>query len=129
MNKDSAPGSSTIGYRMLQRLGTGATAELCKFGKFLFTTGAIPVAWKQSQIYSIPKLKEWQYNLNNTCPIILLKYTRKVIVKILTRRLSKICVSHNILQRPNFAKLPGNSTNEPLHIINNIMEDTQNNRK
>src|SRR6266542_4509159 len=129
MNKDSAPGSSTIGYRMLQKLGMRATTELCKFGKFLFTTGAIPVAWKQSQIYPIPKSKEWQYNLNNTRPIILMECTRKVVVKILTKRLSKICVSNNILQGLNFAGLPGNSTNEPLHIINNFMEDARDNRK
>src|SRR6266542_4302308 len=129
MNQDSAPGSSTIGYRMLQKLGTSATTELCKFGKFLFTTGAIPVAWKQSQIYLIPKPKEWQYNLNNTRPIILLECTRKVVVKILTKRLSKICVSNDILQGPNFAGLPGNSTNDPSHIINNFMEDARDNRK
>src|SRR6266542_314322 len=129
MNKDSAPGASTIGYRMLQQLGTCANTELCKFGKFFFSTGAIPVAWKQSQIHPIPKPKEWQYNLSNTRPIILLECTRKVIVKILTKRLSKICVSNNILQGPNFAGLPGNSTNEPLHIINNIMEDARDNRK
>jgi len=46
MNQDSAPGSSTIGYRILQHLGTFINLELCKYGKFLFTTGAIPVTWK-----------------------------------------------------------------------------------
>jgi len=51
MNKDSAPGSSAISYQMLRCLSDSVNQELCKYGKFLFTTGAIPVAWKRSQIY------------------------------------------------------------------------------
>jgi hypothetical protein len=35
----------------------------------------------------------------------------------------------NILEGPNFAGLLGNSTEEPVHIMNMIMEDAKDNNK
>ena len=51
-------------------------------------------------------------------------------MKILTNRLSKILTyNKNVLKDNNFAVLPGKSTIEPIHILNNIMEDAWENNK
>ena len=48
-----------------------------------------------------------------------------MVVRVLTQRLDKIMVEHNILEGPNYAGLSGNSTASPVHIMNNILEDAR----
>ena len=55
----------------------------------------------------------------------MLETTRKCFTKILTERLGGICKENNILKGPNFAGLPGESTMEPIHLLNNICEEAQ----
>src|SRR5690242_4326517 len=77
----------------------------------------------------IPKDADWRYNINNIRPIALLETFRKCVTKILTKRLSKVLAERNILKGPNFADLPGNSTEEPVQIINAIMKNAKDNNK
>ena len=76
-----------------------------------------------AQIYPIPKDIEWGYSLNNIRPIALIKTFRKVVTKVLTKRLTKVLMRREILKGPNFAGLPGNSTEQPVHILNMMMEE------
>src|SRR5579863_495772 len=80
-------------------------------------------------IYPIPKPKPWQSDITNTRPIVLLETTRKCFTKIVTQRLSALCKKHNILRVPNFAGLPGESTAEPIQLLNNLCEDARENKK
>ena len=81
-------------------------------------------------IYPIPKPGDWNLELNKMRPITLLECPRKLYIKILTNRLSKILsYNKNVLKDNNFAALPGKSTIEPIHILNNIMEDARENNK
>ncbi|KAF8934848.1 hypothetical protein BGZ58_005410, partial [Dissophora ornata] len=48
---------------------------------------------------------------------------------ILTRRLSDIMTEHNILRGNNFSVLKGTSTQDPIHILNSIMEDAREHKK
>ena len=59
----------------------------------------------------------------NVKPIILLEAFRKTVVRVVNKRLSQILVEHNILEGPNYADLPGDSTASPVHIMNNLLED------
>ena len=87
--------------------------------------GNIPVKWKVGQLYSIPKSEDWNYNLANVRSIILLEAFRKTVVRIITQRLDYILVKHRVLEGPNFARLSGDSISSPIHIINNLLEDTR----
>ena len=55
----------------------------------------------------------------------LLDAGRKIFTKIITDRLAKIITAHPILSELNWAALPGNSTQDPIHILNNIIEDAK----
>ena len=68
-------------------------------------------------------------DLTNTRPIILMETTLKCLTKIITNRLSKICKENQILRGPNFAGLPGESTREPIQLINNICEEAREQNK
>ena len=43
--------------------------------------------------------------------------------------MSSICKNHNILVGPNYAGLPGESTQEPIHLLNNICEEAREKEK
>src|SRR5438552_6695646 len=65
----------------------------------------------------------------NTRLIILMETIRKCFIKILTNRISTICKEKNILRGPNFAGLPGESTLEPIQLLNNICEEVREKQK
>jgi len=94
-----------------------------RFG--LFTSQPNSSAWRKASIYPIPKPKPWECKLNNTRPITLLDTTRKAMVRLLNNRLSTIFVDNSILNKTQFAGLPGSSTFEPLRIVNEIIQDAK----
>src|SRR5205823_5109190 len=93
------------------------------------TTQTISKQWKDSHIFSILKKSTFDINLNNTRPISLIEHIKKLYTKILTTRFNLIFTSHKILNLHNYIALPGNSTNTPIHILNNIIEDSHCNKK
>jgi hypothetical protein len=85
----------------------------------------IPLEWKKATIYPIPKPKDWECKLNNTRPITLLETTRKVLIKIITKRLNSFLAKHNILQWNNCAGIIGESCFQPIHFTQHIIEQCQ----
>ena len=67
--------------------------------------------------------------LSNTRPIVLMEVTRKLLTKIITNRLSTICKTNNILRGPNFTGLLGESTQEPIQLLNSICEEAREKKK
>ena len=129
LKNNTVSGMSGITYSLIQA-GSTKTQEIFRtFAEICIRTGRIPKKWKISQIYPIPKEGDWQYNLGNVRPIALLETFRKCMTKILTKRLAQVLCRKKILKGPNFAGLPGNSTEEPVHIINTIIEDAKENKK
>ncbi len=120
-----AAGPSQINYEMLKNLGIKARERLNNIFHCCLITSIIPKSWKTSNIYPISKNKEWEAELTNTRPIMLMETTRKCFIKIITNRLSTICKEKDILRGPNFAGLPGESTSEPIQLLNNICEEAR----
>jgi ribonuclease HI len=122
---NKAAGPSGIKYEMLKNLGREGISVLTELFNLFLIKGITPRSWKESLLYPISKGREWKCELNNTRPIVLLEVTRKCFTKILTERLGGICKEKNILKGPNFAGLPGESTMEPIHLLNNICEEAR----
>src|SRR5438045_2572659 len=82
-----------------------------------------------SHIFSISKKLIFDGNLYNTRLISLIEHIKKLYTKILTNRLSTTLMSKQILSLLNYVALLGNSTSTPIHILNNIIEDSYCNNK
>ena len=124
-----ATGPSLISNEMLKHLSSLTLEKLLLLFNRCLSISHIPTAWKQATIYPIPKPQEWNYQLTYTRPITLLECTRKCFYKIITKRLSAIILKHPILKGNNFAGLPGKSCQEPIHIINAVIEHARESKK
>ncbi|GET04391.1 RNA-directed DNA polymerase from mobile element jockey-like [Rhizophagus clarus] len=126
---NKASGPSGISYEMLKNLNEDNQSFLHAFICVCMDLNDIPDEWKKATIFPIPKLKPFFANLTNTRPITLLETPRKAFISLLNRRLSRILKNNNVLKGNQFAALPGNSTFEPIRMINEIIQDAKENNK
>jgi hypothetical protein len=121
----TAPGISGISYILIKKAEKKTQEVFRSFADLCLEKGEIPIKWKIAQVYPIPKDVEWGYSLNNIRPIALIETFKKVVTKIVMKRLAKVFMEKEILRGPNFAGLPGNSTEQPVQILNMIMEEAK----
>jgi len=130
LNRGKAEEPSQITYEVLQQCSGQFKEIMRQFYNYIMEITLIPCSWSKAVIYPIPKPGDWNLNLNKTRPITLLECPRKLYMKILTNRLSNILTANeHILGENNFAALQGKSTIEPIHILNNVMEEARENKK
>ncbi|CAJ0900770.1 1420_t:CDS:2 [Entrophospora sp. SA101] len=110
---DKACGPSQINNEMIKHAVNKVQKIMWRLICFCMKIGDIPNQWREANVYPIPKQKEWECQIDNTRPITLLETLRKVLVKIITDRLSRIFARYDILKGNNFAGVPRGSTFEP----------------
>src|SRR5260363_285750 len=120
---NTAPGVSGIVYPLIRQANYKVQVIFKNLAELCLRSGMVPDKWKISQIYTIPKGESWDYDLSKTRPIALLETFRKCVTRVLNRRLGKILKEKDILRGLNFAGLPGNSTEEPVHLLNMLIEE------
>src|SRR5260364_180842 len=125
----SAPGISGITYPILKHIGKFTKQFCIDLMSKCLTSGKIPMKWKLDLLYPIPKKEEWNFNLNNVRPIVLLETLRKILNKVIMQRLDRIFKERGILKGPNFAGLSGESTKDPIHILSCITEEAREKQK
>src|SRR5260363_182493 len=114
---------------MLKHVGSQTITAITTLLNRCLISDSIPKQWKDGHIFPISKKSTFDGHLHNTRPISLIEHIKKLYTKILTNRLNSILSSYNILNPHNYIALPGNSTNIPIHILNNFIEDTNCNQK
>ena len=120
---NKACGLLGISYEMLKHSGPQMFQAITHLFNKCLQINNIPKQQKNSRIYPISKKSYFDGNLNNTRPISLIEHTKKLYTKILTNRLSSVFTKFPILNPHNYVALLGNSTNTPIHILNNFIED------
>lgn len=122
---NKATGPSTISNEILKKLPTQGIKFLTAIFNACLELRKIPQKWRNSLVWPISKKTQYKGDLSQTRPITLIDHTRKILTKILTERLSKILLRHNILAPQNNVALPHTSTMIPIQQLNHIMEDAQ----
>ena len=121
---NKACSSSGISYEMLKHAGNNFLQAITNLLNRCLELQQIPKQWKEGIIFPISKKPTFDGNLNNTRPISLIEHIKKLYTKILTNHLNLALTSKQILSPFNYIALPGNSTSIPIHILNNIIEDS-----
>src|SRR5260364_304005 len=109
---------------MLKHTGPKFLLAITSLFNHCLSTQAIPKQWKEGRIFPISKKPIFDSNLTNTRPISLVEHIKKLYTKLLTNRLNSILSRYDILSPFNYVALPGNSTAIPIHILNNVIEDS-----
>ncbi|PKY54936.1 hypothetical protein RhiirA4_474044 [Rhizophagus irregularis] len=117
-----APGPSSIPYEWFKLLSSDGISYLCQLMNLCLVSADIPEDWRLASIVPIPKPHEFECLLKNTHLITLLETARKLLVKIITNRLSKVMATHQVLTGDNFAGLPGSSVTTPINVLDGIMK-------
>ena len=112
-----------ISYRLIKKVSSKTKEYLVKFANKIVYERKFSKKQKLKQIYLIPKSTDWEFNLASIRPIMLLEIFRKLVIRIVQKRLSKVFVKKQILKGANFVGLPNKSTIVPIYILNNVIED------
>src|SRR6266487_6612800 len=104
-------------------MGDAVKKVLTEIFNICMEISEVPKAWKRSNIIPIPKKEDWDNDLDNLRPIALLETPRKLFTRIMTQRLGGALVKNDILAHNNWAGLPGGSTEHPIIVMENVIEE------
>ena len=113
-----------ISYQLIKKVSLKTREYLVEFANKVICEGKFLKKWKLGQIYLISKSTDWEFNLASIRSKMLLEIFRKLVIRIVQKRLSKVFVEKQILKGTNFAELSNESTIAPIHILNNVIKDT-----
>ena len=92
LKEDIASGISEISYRLIKKVSSKTKEYLIKFANKIVYERKFPKKQKLEQIYLIPKNTDQKFNLASTRPIMLFKIIRKLVIKIVQKKLSKVFI-------------------------------------
>ncbi|XP_077554114.1 uncharacterized protein LOC144168983 [Haemaphysalis longicornis] len=123
INVRSAPGKDGITWRMLQNLDEDAKMQLLSELNAVWMSGELPVDWKHSVVYPIPKAGKKMNNINNMRPISLTSTLCKLLERMVLTRLSYIL--ENAGAEPYYDEgqtgfRPGLCTYDSLLLLRNL---------
>src|SRR5581483_808520 len=124
-----ASGASEISYEMLKNCGEKEQENFRELLNNILKSGETPEEWKHSRIYPIPKVDDWQGQMDKLRPIALIETGRRILSKIITKRMDTVITANKIIQENNWAGTSGGTTTKPRIILQNMIEDAQVNKK
>jgi hypothetical protein len=96
-----APGSSGQSYEMFKHCNKKEKGKLLELFNEILKQGKVPHQWKHARIYPIPKIEDWQGQLEKLRPIALIETGKQIFSKILTRRIDQAVTRCGVLQENN----------------------------
>src|SRR6266487_1629869 len=88
---NKAAGPSGLSYKCWKHASTSVHEALLEVFERSMFCKRMPTAWKKTNTILIPKLKNWNKNIDITRPIVLIEIVRKLFTKIFTNRLKVVC--------------------------------------
>ncbi|GBC37436.2 ribonuclease H-like domain-containing protein [Rhizophagus irregularis DAOM 181602=DAOM 197198] len=126
---NKAAGISGITYEDIKHTHQDFREYINKFFNYILQVQIYPRDWLHAFLFPIPKPKAWDCKIENTRPIVLLETFRKLFVKILTQRINIKLTTYNLINENNRAGLTGQSTLQPLQVIQHIIESAYKDKK
>ncbi|KAI3655892.1 hypothetical protein MP638_005069, partial [Amoeboaphelidium occidentale] len=125
----SSPGLSGIPYDILKLINEETVLKiLAKVINLSIQECHLPESLRKGKIILLPKINNWQGELDKLRPITLLETFQKLISGIITTRITKIIDEHNILKGFNFGFRTGCGTNDVLISLRTIIDDANHNK-
>ncbi|CAB5382935.1 unnamed protein product [Rhizophagus irregularis] len=126
---NKAAGISGITYEDIKHTHQDFREYIKQFFNYIMQVQIYPWDWLHAFLFPIPKPKAWDCKIENTRPIVLLETFRKLFVKILTQRINTTLTTYNLINENNRAGLTGQSTLQPLQVIQHIIESAYKDKK
>ncbi|EXX60620.1 RNA-directed DNA polymerase from mobile element jockey-like [Rhizophagus irregularis DAOM 181602=DAOM 197198] len=126
---NKAAGISGITYKDIKHTHQDFREYIQQFFNYIIQVQIYPRDWLYAFLFPIPKPKAWDCKIENTQPIVLLETFRKLFVKILTQRINTKLMTYNLINENNRAGLMGQSTLQPLQVIQHIIESAYKDKK
>ena len=126
--RKTAPGPDNIPYLVLTRCADIITPYLQAFYSGIILCGHYPRAWKQAQILNVLKPSKKGDHASDFRPIALLNCFSKILETILSKRLSRLSESCNVLPSEQYGFRSGRTTSQPLWQLTDDIFHAYNNR-
>ncbi|KAG9303891.1 hypothetical protein G9A89_005801 [Geosiphon pyriformis] len=118
-----AAGLSDIPNKLWNHSGNAVIGCLLRLLNMCLNVSGVPVLWKRTWVSMIPKPYDWDGVLMNTCPIVLIETSRKILFKILSDCISFACSKFGVLWVDNFSVLKSTSIQSSVFAVESIVED------
>ena len=129
LNLDTAANPLGLNYKIAKHFYDEIRNLIVFFFNLTLDLSIILLTWQTSNIFIISKLNRYHYNIQNTRSIALFDIFRKIATKILSSRFSTLINQFLVLQDHNFCDLKDKLTEDFIHLVNTIIEDTKQNNK
>ncbi|EXX58742.1 reverse transcriptase family protein [Rhizophagus irregularis DAOM 181602=DAOM 197198] len=126
---NKAANISGITYEDIKHTHQDFREYIKQFFNYIMQVQIYPRDWLHAFLFPIPKPKAWDCKIENTRPIVLLETFQKLFVKILTQRINTTLTMYNLINENNQAGLTGQSTLQPLQVIQHIIESAYKDKK
>lgn len=129
LKNDAAAGPDNIQVKLLKRIHMFITKPLCHIINLAFTSGSLPLQWKESII--VPVFKSGNHeNPSNYRPISLINNLAKIFEKCLKRRLLSFFDQHHVISGKQFGFKKGVSTVDAvLDLVGRIVTSLDESKK
>jgi hypothetical protein len=122
--KNTAPGVTGIRIDHIAALGMDHRQMICNLLSLVYLTGLGYTQWKYEIVNWIPK-EEGNPDMAKRRQLVYYEVLRKMCMGVKKRQIMNVWVKHGLIDKDNYAFMPGFDTSVPLMIKKMVMEDAE----